>query len=100
MKPPAACGILCFACLLFACSTPFSISGGFIGASITVNFPDGIHKSVPVVPTPEIQSPTLLVPIGSPIADHDSVTVNDGKVISTVPIIEAPVTAPVLAVPK
>lgn len=86
---------------LNACSSfpPLAVNAGFMGATVGVSTP-GWQKPVPVVPNPAIQSPALLVPIGSPIANNDQATVTDGKITATVPIVEAPVAAPVLAVPK
>ena len=69
-----------------------------MGASVNIATP-GWSKPVPVVPTAAIQSPTLLVPIGSPIAQNDSATVTDHNITAFVPIIEAPVAKPILAVP-
>jgi hypothetical protein len=86
---------------LGSCSSfpPSSISAGFFGANVTVATP-GWSAPVAVVPSPAIQSPALLVPLGSPIADNDQATIHDHNITAFVPIVEAPVAAPVLAVPK
>jgi hypothetical protein len=85
---------------LCACSSfpPSSVSAGFMGANVTVATP-GWSAPVKVVPTAAIQSPALLVPLDSPIAKDDQATVRDGSITATVPIVSAPVAAPVLAVP-
>jgi hypothetical protein len=75
-----------------------SVSAGFMGADITVATP-GWSAPVKVTPSAVIQSPALLVPLGSPIADNDTATVNDKGTTAVVPVVEAPVSAPVLAVP-
>ena len=86
--------------LLTSCSSfpPASISAGFFGATVTVATP-GWSAPVPVVPTPSMLGPALLVPIGSPIAVNDTATINDHGTVALVPVVEAPVSKPVLAVP-
>ena len=99
MKPLGL--ILVILCALDACSSfpPLAVSAGFLGATVGVSTP-GWQKPVPVVPTPAITSPALLVPIGSPIAGNETATVTDHNTTAVVPIVEAPVDTPVLAVPK
>jgi hypothetical protein len=91
--------LVLMALLLTGCGTPFSVSGGFFGANVTANFPNGITVPAKVVPTASIQSPALLVPLNSGLANTESVSVTDGNITSNVPIVPAPVAAPVLAVP-
>jgi hypothetical protein len=81
------------------CSTPFSLTGGFMGANVTANFPNGIQVPAKVVPTQSIQSPALLVPLTSSLANTESTIVTDGKITATVPVVAAPVSIPTLAVP-
>ncbi len=98
----AAAGMLFwFWFLLTSCASapPGSYGVNAFGFGVTYSTP-GWSAPVPVVKSEVITKPTLLVPTDSPIADHDSATVTDGKVTSTVPIVEASVAAPVLAVPK
>jgi hypothetical protein len=86
--------------LLFpACSSfpPASVTAGFFGATIEVATP-GWSAPVPTTPSAVITEPTLLVPANSVAADHATATVSaTGRVI---PVVVAPVAAPVLAVPS
>ena len=92
--------VILLAFTFWGCSSfpPSSVSAGFMGASVTVATP-GWSKPVAVVPSPAIQSPALLVPFDSGIANNALATVTDGKITATVPVVEAPVKTPVLAVP-
>lgn len=83
-----------------SCSSfpPMAVNAGFMGGTVGVSTP-GWSKPVPVVANPSIQTPALLVPIGSPIANQDQATIHDKNITAFVPIVEAPVAAPVLAVP-
>ena len=89
------------ALLLAGCQSapPGSYGVNAFGFGVTYSTP-GWSAPVKVVPTQSIQSPALLVPLDSPLANNESATVTDGKITSTVPVVAAPVAAPVLAVPK
>jgi hypothetical protein len=90
--------LLCAMVLLSSCGTPFSVSGGFFGASVSVDFPEGI-KPVPVTKTASVSTPTLMVPPDSTITSGTvPVTTASGQTTS-VSVTAAPVTSPILAVP-
>jgi hypothetical protein len=92
-------GAFAFAALLEGCSTPVSFTaGGPFGLSATVSFPDGI-RPVPVSPTTEVSTPTLLVPSGNSAAGTSVPVTTSVGTTTVVPAVEAPVTAPILAVP-
>jgi hypothetical protein len=97
-------GLIVYLCT--GCTTPgayvppVSISAGFFGAEVTVSEP-GYTVPAKVVATASVGHPTLMVPAGDPVAASDSVpiTTTIGNT-ATVPVLVAPVTSPVLAVPK
>jgi len=97
-----ASGVLIGTVLCGCGSTPFSIGATFVGAGITVNFPEGIHPvAAQVAVDPQLTKPVLMVPQGSEIsAKAESATVQkkNGEKLE-VPIVEAPVQDPVLKVP-
>lgn len=79
---------------------PVSISGGFFGASVTVSEP-GFTVPAKVVSTAAVKQPTLMVSPSDPLAASDSTTVTTSIGSSaTVPVMVAPVSAPVVAVPS
>jgi hypothetical protein len=89
---------------LTSCSSfpPGSLSAGFMGASVTVSTP-GWTKPVPVVASPAVSAPVLMVPqgtIGEAQSNLAQVTTNTATLAKTVPIMEADVVTPVLAVPE
>ena len=88
--------VICMGC---SSAPPGTYGVNAFGLGVTYSTP-GWSAPVSVVKSEVITKPTLLVPTDSAIADNDSATVTDGKVTSTVPIVAAPVVAPVLAVPK
>jgi hypothetical protein len=87
---------------LSACASfpPSSVSAGFFGANVTVATP-GWSAPVPVVTSPVITKPTLLVPAGSPAATELTATVAPtGTTPATaVQVLVAPVKTETLAVP-
>jgi hypothetical protein len=95
---PLAWGALVGA-FLCGCQTPFSVSGGFFGASVTANFPNGISTPARVVPSAGVVAPTLLVPETAPVSTGTVPVVTATGQTSSVPVMVAPVNAPVLAVP-
>jgi hypothetical protein len=94
-------GWLCFIWLWEGCSSapPGSYGVNAFGVGVTYSTP-GWSAPAKVVPTQSIQSPALLVPLDSALANNESATVTNGQITATVPIVAAPVAAPVLAVPK
>lgn len=79
-------------------SAPFSVSGGFMGANVSVAFPDGITKKVPVVETPLVSEPTIIAPVSATSAK--SAVVNDSGTTAVVPVVTVPnVSKTILAVP-
>jgi hypothetical protein len=79
---------------------PLTLSGGFMGATVSVSTP-GWSAPVPVVAVSQITKPTLLVPKGS-IASRDqtavvAATAQTAKM--SVPVVVAPVKSATLAVP-
>jgi hypothetical protein len=80
------------------CDTPFSISPSFMGAAVTVNFPNGIQKKVPVVVNPLVSEPTIVTPEK---VESKSVVVNDKTITAIVPVIvDSSAKETVLVVPK
>jgi hypothetical protein len=79
---------------------PVSISGGFFGATVTVSEP-GFTVPAKVTPTALVSTPTLLVPATEPVAANASVPVTTSSGESTtVPVVVAPVSSPILAIPS
>jgi len=79
---------------------PVSVSGGFFGATVTVSEP-GFTVPAKVVPTTAVLQPTLMVPASEPIASSGSAPVTTAAGDTTnIPVVVAPVTSPILAVPK
>lgn len=77
-----------------ASSHPWTISAGFMGADISVSTP-GWEAPVPVVQSPVITKPTLLVPSTSPAAGDLVASTPNGSV----PVVVAPVATETLAIP-
>ena len=78
---------------------PISVSAGFFGATVTVSEP-GFTVPAKVVPTAAVVVPTLMVPAAAPKTSGSVPVVNAQGATATVPVIIAPVTEPVLAVPS
>lgn len=86
--------------VLASCGTPFSVSGGFFGASVTANFPNGIVIPAKVTRSTSVLTPTLMVPKSAPVTRGTvPVTTASGQT-TNVPVSVAPVAAPVLVMPK
>jgi hypothetical protein len=107
--------------LLAGCASapPFSVTLGAMGASATFSTP-GWTKEVPVTKSALVSAPVLMVPPGTAnVTPHSVATVvaepspppsrPDTKAVlaraavakeTTIPVVEAPVSSPVLAIPK
>jgi len=89
--------------VLSACENlpPLSFTAGFMGAQVTVATP-GWTKEVAVERSKIIDAPVLMVPPGTMRVTSQTIAeVTDAKGDqSTVPVIEAPVSVPVLIEPK
>lgn len=88
-----------FILLMEGCTSgpvPITLSG--YGATATIVIPQQKPKVVPVVSVPAIATPTLLVPSGSTLSDS-AVAVSSKGTAATVPVVQAPVSQPTLAVP-
>lgn len=96
-----AIGFIC-ASLLGSCAgayvPPVSVSAGFFGASVTVSEP-GFTIPAKVVPTAAVATPTLMVPATDPVTSGSIPVTTESGQSTTVPVVVAPVAAPVLAVP-
>jgi len=94
--------LLLSVCFIIGCAAgsyvpPVSIN---FGGLVTVSEP-GFTIPAKVVPTSSVIAPTLMVPTSEPIASKGNVSVtNSIGQTATVPVLVAPVVAPVLAVPK
>jgi hypothetical protein len=84
---------------LAGCGTPFSVSGGFFGASVTANFPEGINVPAQVVADPDVTVPVLKVPANAPVTSGTVPVTTANGTTTTIPVVVAPVAAPILAVP-
>jgi hypothetical protein len=94
--------------VVVGCSSfpPVSVSAGFMGAKVKVQTPGWSKAEVPVVQSQALTTPTLLVPMGSPVADELTAKVTSvagtGEAAggsSVVPVVVAPVKTETLAVP-
>jgi hypothetical protein len=87
--------------LLCNCASfpPLTVGAGFMGATVDISTP-GWSAPVPVKPSAAVEKPVLMVPLNTVDAPKTA-TINGtaSKPPSVVPVIKAPVTAPVLAVP-
>jgi hypothetical protein len=90
--------LVLMALLLAGCQSapPGSYGVNAFGFGVTYSTP-GWSAPVPVVKSEIVTAPTLMVPANSPAASSQIATSQTG---SAVPIVVAPVAAPVLAVPK
>lgn len=89
--------------LLFcSCSSfpPLTVGAGFMGATVQVSTP-GWSAPVPVKSSISIDKPVLLVPENTVDVPTQATVQGDGdRPTSTVPVLKASVTAPVLIVPS
>jgi hypothetical protein len=103
---------------------PLTVSAGFMGATVSVSTPGWSKENVPVTKSALVDAPVLMVPPGTvavnsntvatvsspgealppPPAVPDTKRVLDRQAVApgvkSVPVIEAPVSSPVLAIPK
>jgi hypothetical protein len=80
---------------------PLTVGAGFMGADVHVSTP-GWSAPVPVVASPDIAKPTLLVPATSPAASQSTAIVAPTATTAagSVPVVVSPTIAqPTLAIP-
>jgi hypothetical protein len=78
---------------------PVSLTAGFFGATVTVAEP-GFTIPAKVVPTSAVTNPTLLVPSTSSVTSGTAMITTETGANTMVPVSVAPVSQPVLVVPK
>jgi hypothetical protein len=86
-------------CALSACSSFPPLALGYtFPMTVSVSTP-GWSAPVAVAPSAAVNTPVLMVPVGAATAVQAVVAATKTTAATVVPVIEAPVTAPVLAVP-